>query len=497
MTGVVSSSGASPNGDRPQGIPHSPAAASKGTPAPFKASHGDLKVDRSEGRNWDGHGPVPAILVTEPTPPPPSAQRPRGHRQRRTTLPRSTRGWSRAIVWSLIGLTGFGVVYGSLARIDTSINANGKLRPIGGVNEISSSLAGRVQQVLVKEGQWVETGQLLLKLEDRVLLQQRQDLLSMQQLWTKEAQLLAQELGLADHSLARPAERREWAVETGETALREKLADQERQRSMISLKQQFGDLRTLRQKYSINDSITHRMQALVRQGAMAQLELDRQNERQLELLNTIRRSEHDIQAGRRKVQESVLNRPQITAANAKQLYPLYDNARQQLLDLSSRLLDLNERIRLSQLRSPGRGRIFDLRIKPAETVQAHMPLMKLIPDRDLEAELSISNRDIGFLSPGMPVEVRVTSFPFTDFGSLKGRLVRVGADVLPADPKNPQDYFPAIVQLERNELDRRGRHYSLRPGMAVTALIQLGARPVISLISDRFGGFMESTRSIR
>jgi hypothetical protein len=68
---------------------------------------------------------------------------------------------------------------------------------------------------------------------------------------------------------------------------------------------------------------------------------------------------------------------------------------------------------------------------------------------------------------------------------------------MPADPKNPQDYFPAIVQLDRNQLERRGRLYGLRPGMAVSALIQLGPRPVISLISDRFGGFMESTRSIR
>jgi len=431
----------------------------------------------------------------EPSPQP--SQRPQGYRQRRTTLPRSTRGWSRAIVWSLIGLTGFGVVYGSLARIDTSINANGKLRPIGGVVEISSSLGGRVHRVFVKEGQLVEPGQLLLALDDRALLQQRQGLQAMQQLWQKEARLLARELGLPGQALARATDQKEWAVETGETALRVKLAEQERQRSLISLHQQFGDLATLRQKYRINDSITKRMRALVKQGAMAQLELDRQNERQLELLNTIRRNQQEIQASRRKVNEGTLNRQQITAANAKQLYPLYDNARQQLLDLSSRLLELNERIRLSQLRSPGRGRVFDLRVKVAETIQVNGPLLKLVPDRGLEAELAISNRDIGFLAPGMPVEVRVTSFPFTDFGSLQGRLVRVGADVLPADPKNPQDYFPAIVKLERSELDHRGRRYALRPGMAVSALIQLGARPVISLISDRFGGFMESTRSIR
>lgn len=489
MTAVSGGNGHPGRGELAKGnVGKSPAGP--GTRAPLPA----ILHPPAEG---NGHDVIPGLLAPPAVPSPQPSQRPQGHRQRRTTLPRSTRGWSRAIVWSLIGLTGFGVVYGSLARIDTSINANGKLRPIGGVREINSSLGGRVQRVLVKEGELVEPGQLLLALDDRALLRQRQDLQAMQQLWQKEARLLARELGLPGLALTKAIDRREWAVETGETALREKLAEQARQRSLISLKQQFGDLGTLRQKYRINDSITKRMRALVKQGAMAQLELDRQNERQLELLNTIRRNEQEIQASRRKVIEGALNRQQVTAANAKQLYPLYDNARQQLLDLSSRLVDLNERIRLSHIRSPGHGRVFDLRIKEAETVQAGGPLLKLVPDRALEAELAISNRDIGFLVPGMPVEVRVTSFPFTDFGSLKGRLLRVGADVLPADPKNPQDYFPAVVQLDRSELEHRGRHYALRPGMAVSALIQLGARPAISLISDRFGGFMESTRSIR
>jgi HlyD family secretion protein len=268
-------------------------------------------------------------------------------------------------------------------------------------------------------------------------------------------------------------------------------------RTEINLKQQIGDLATLRSKYAINESISHRMEGLVKQGAMAQLELDRQNERQLELLSTIRRTEQEINAARGKVSESNLNRQQVTAANGKQLYPQYDNVRQQLIDGNSRLAEINERIRLSQVVAPITGRIFDLNVKPGEITNAAKPILKLIPDHDLEVELAISNRDIGFLEPGMPVDVRVTSFPFTDYGSLKGTLLRVGADALPADPQNPQEYFPAKVRIDRNVLERRGRSYNLRPGMAVTALIQLGSRPVISLISDRFGAFVESSRTIR
>ena len=75
--------------------------------------------------------------------------------------------------------------------------------------------------------------------------------------------------------------------------------------------------------------------------------------------------------------------------------------------------------------------------------------------------------------------------------------MRIGADALPPDQTNPQESFPVLVKIKTNELSRKGRSYGLRPGMAVTALIQMGSRPVISLISDRFGSFMESSRAIR
>jgi hypothetical protein len=73
----------------------------------------------------------------------------------------------------------------------------------------------------------------------------------------------------------------------------------------------------------------------------------------------------------------------------------------------------------------------------------------------------------------------------------------VGADALPADSRTNQEMFPAVVRIDRAELDRRGRRYPLRSGMAVTGLIQLGTRPLLALVNDRIGGFVESTRSVR
>jgi len=46
-------------------------------------------------------------------------------------------------------------------------------------------------------------------------------------------------------------------------------------------------------------------------------------------------------------------------------------------------------------------------------------------------------------------------------------------------------------------LSHSGIDYQLRPGMSITALVQVGARPAISLVSDRFTSFIDSARSIR
>ena len=99
-----------------------------------------------------------------------------GPRPRRFHLSKSTRGWSRAIIWSLIGLTGFGVAFASVARIDTSISAAGKLEPRGGTLEVLPPFTAPIRRVWVRDGETVSRGQPLLELDRDTLDHQRQDL---------------------------------------------------------------------------------------------------------------------------------------------------------------------------------------------------------------------------------------------------------------------------------------------------------------------------------
>ncbi len=442
--------------------------------------------------------PLNQSLPPRPTPRPAAEeQRPRGYRRRRTTLPRSTRGWSRATVWSLIGLTAFSVVYGFTAQLDSSISANGELRPTGGVAEISPPFNALVDQVLVKEGQSVKAGQLLVVLREKVNRQQLANVQKQRQLWRKRTALLADQLGLAPLPAGQDESNRQLTLEKLEVALRQRSAKEEQKRIRINTAQAQSDLAGLRTRLAIDRNITRRMEQLLAQGAISRLEVDRQHERLAELESAVKRAELEVASSGRREQESSFKVNQIGVANAKELFTNYDNARQQLIEANNRVAELEDRLTMGRIRASRSGKIFDLTARVSEVALASRPVLKIIPQNGLEAEIHLTNKDIGWIRVGMPVEVRINSFPFTEYGSIKGELTRVSEDRFPADQETPQQYFKAKVSLARSNLMKGKKVYPLKAGMSVMALVQIGSRPAISLVSDRFSMFVDSTRSIR
>jgi len=462
---------------------------------PTAANSGDA-VDLGAG--VASNDPLNQAVPPPPTPrPAEQEQRPRGYRRRRTTLPRSTRGWSRATVWSLIGLTAFSVVYGFTAQLDSSVTTNGELRPKGGVAESAPPFNSLVEKVLVKEGQPVRSGQVLVLLQQKANRKQMAGLLAQRQLWRKRTRLIADQLGLAPLPPGKDESNRQLTVEKLEVALRLRSSREENKRIRINTQQAQSDLIGLQARLAIDRNISQRMEYLLGQGAISRLEVDRQHERLAELVSSVRRAQLELESSRRREREGGFRNRQISVANAKELYTNYDNARQQLIEANNRINDLADRISMGTIKASVSGRVFDLTARVAEVALASRPVLKIVPQNGLEAKIQLSNKDIGWVKVGMPVEVRVNSFPFTEYGSIKGKLISVSEDSFPADATNPQQYFKATVSLASETLHHAGINYPLRAGMSVQGLVQTGSRPAISLVSDRFTSFIDSTRSIR
>ncbi|MEN9878565.1 MAG: hypothetical protein RLZZ158_1604 [Cyanobacteriota bacterium] len=436
--------------------------------------------------------------TSPPTPQVPTEeQRPQGYRRRRTTLSRSTRGWSRAVVWSLIGLTAFSLVYGFSARIDNSITTTGQIRPMGGLADVMPPYTTFIDQVLVKEGQLVKAGALLVVLRNQTSIDQLKGLRIQQGLWRKRARLTAIQLGLPPISGAMDESTRQLNVEQKEVSLRLKAAIEENNRIRLNRQQAEADLRGLKERLSIDTNITRRMENLLLQGAISKLEVDRQHERLSELASAVQRAELEVASAIRREDEGQYKLNHISVGNDKELYTNYDNARQQLIEANNRIKEVEERIKLGRIHAPKAGAIFDLNAHVGEMAVATRTLLKIVPQQGLDAEIHVSDNDIGWIKLGMPVEVRVNSFPFTEYGSIKGKLIKISKDVFPPDMQNPQQYYKGRIRLQRQVLSHYGKDYPLSPGMAITALVQTGTRPAISLVTNQFTTFIDSARAIR
>ena len=173
-----------------------------------------------------------------------------------------------------------------------------------------------------------------------------------------------------------------------------------------------------------------------------------------------------------------------------------NSRRQQIV---GRINQVRNQLRNEIVRSPINGIVFDL--KPDSegyVVQNAESLLKIVPSGNLSAEVNISNKDIGFIKAGLPVKVRVDSFPYTEYGEIAGTVSQVGADALPPDQMIRGYHFPVNIELSRSVLSTRdGTMIPLQSGMTVTTNLKLRDRRLIELLSDLFTNKGESLKRLR
>ncbi len=152
----------------------------------------------------------------------------------------------------------------------------------------------------------------------------------------------------------------------------------------------------------------------------------------------------------------------------------------------------------TNLKSPVKGRVFNLiAISPGYASTLGETLLKIVPDGAVEAKVFLSNLDIGFIEKDMQAQIRVDAYPFTQFGSIKGKLKAIGQEVLPPDQQNPGSRFPAYVSLSTQYLEKNNIKYKVRPGQSVSVNLIVRNKPIISLLTDALDKAFDALRGIK
>lgn len=292
-----------------------------------------------------------------------------------------------------------------------------------------------------------------------------------------------------------------------------RLEKQQIQRRLRQVEVQIDDAKT---QLQTEQEILQEMSPLMEEGAVAKLQFVRQKQKvqqqqarlnQLQeererLLLDIDQAGEDLQNTEAVTQKDSLDR---IAQNKKQIAQIDSQLTKAIVDNENRISELNSQISQAQqqleyqnLTAPITGKIFDLQASPGFVANTSEKLMKIVPQENLVAEVFITNQDIGFVKEGMTVDVRIDSFPFSEYGDIKGELISIGSDALP--PNETYDFFrfPAKVRLDSQTLEVKEREILLQSGMSVSTNIKLREdRRVISLFIERFTQEVESLKNVR
>jgi HlyD family secretion protein len=178
---------------------------------------------------------------------------------------------------------------------------------------------------------------------------------------------------------------------------------------------------------------------------------------------------------------------------------------QQEHDITRRLAEIDssraasqQKLGFHEIKAPLEGVVFDMNKKaPGTVVAAKDKLFNIIPGEELVAEVFLTNKDIGFIHEGLPAVVRLDTFPFREFGEIKGTLSYLAADALPPNEEFKYPRFPAKIRLDRQFLNHNGEKLPLKSGMAATVNIQVRSRTLLSILTDEFAKPFDTLETVR
>jgi hemolysin D len=394
-------------------------------------------------------------------------------------------------------LIGTMILWAIFAKLDIIVVAEGRLVPLTFTKVVQPAEAGVVSEILVKEGETVKQGQLLLRLDSR--------------LSQADTSALSTDVGLRKLTLRRiEAElaERPFVQGLGETneqyqqvmgqfnARRQAYLDGLAQESeslnkakaeLLSAEQ---ILEKLVQTVPIYQQAAEAFRKLAKDGYVSEIAIKDKEREAIEKEQDLKAQKSNVQGLKAAIAVSEKRLASIKSQYRSQL----ENERLETVGTLNRsgqeLEKSNVKAGMLEIRAPNTGIVKDLATTTrGAVVAAGMLLMNIVPQNEpMQAEVLLKNEEVGFVAVGQKATIKVATYPFQKYGMLDGEVALLSADS--ADPKQaPQGQQPtltyrAIVKLNTLTLTSAasGDKLNLNPGMLVTAEIHQGQRTVMEYL---------------
>lgn len=362
-------------------------------------------------------------------------------------------GWTRWAIYLVLVVLAVFITWAALAQLEEVTSGTARIVPSGREQVVQASEAGVLSEMLVAEGDTVEEGQALLRIDDvRLGANVNESQSRVDALMLAGIRLRAESQGTPMNFPPEIAQRNPLIVRSESETHEAKL------RALDSnIKSQEQALRLAQDELNITEPMADK-------GLVSDLEVLR-----------IRRN---VVEARGRINEA---RARFRADAAAELA----RVEAELGSQKAALVGRKDSFKRTVLHAPKRGVVKNVRVNTIGGVlQVGQDLLEIVPlDEALLVETRIRPSDIAFLRPGLPAVVKITAYDSGIYGWLQGTVMQIGADTMRDEVRRDETYYRVLVRTERSELvTPNGKKLPVIPGMLATVDIKTGQKSVLSYL---------------
>lgn len=406
---------------------------------------------------------------------------------------------ARALLLAIGGLVLSLIAWSIFGKLDIVAVAEGKLVPATYLKIVQPADQGIVREILIREGDTVSEGQVLMRMDTTMARADRTAL---------QADFHARNIALRriDAQLVRAPllRQRDDPPELFSQAQAQYQANRAAHENAIShersvLDRTRSDLAAAEQVHAKLAAVLPHYEEQERafkdlgdKGFAGRIMVSDKVRERVEKERDLKSQAFVIIGARASISQSEKRIRQLDADYERQLRAERVELVTQLGRIKQDLTKIEHKNELLELRAPQSGIVKDLATHtPGTVVAPGTILMSLVPTNEsLLAEVWVKNDDIGFVHSGQPAKLKLATFQFQKYGILAGTVDTVSADAVDTSrdagssmPKiGAPMHFKTIVKLSTNHIESGGRRYPLAPGMQVSTEIRLGERTVLEYL---------------
>ena len=407
----------------------------------------------------------------------------------------------RKVLWALLLMILALMVWALLGKLDIVAVAEGKLIPKSYLKIVQPAEAGIVKDILVREGDIVQPGQVLMRMDTLI---SEADVQAIEADYRRKRATLVRidaELANLPYTPAPddpPGLAREMAAQYRANRAAYEAALAEEKSRLVRYKHDLASSEQVKAK--LQATVPHyreqdkAFEKLAKDGFAGSLMASDKKRERIEKEQELSNQTHLIESNRAYVAQSEKRLAQIDSDYRRQLYTERNDIQGQADRLAQELAKQTHRRALLELKASQVSVVKDLATHTAGTVvQPGTVLLTLVPrDEILRAEVWVSNEDIGFVREGQTVKLKFAAFPFQKYGMVEGVVEHVSADSADSNTNNASAgpnaersgqraqplVYKALVAMNAMHLTMHGQRFALTPGMQTNAEILLGTRTV-------------------